>query len=121
MFQTALKIPSVNAPFVLIHSAQRDHAILEELCKKIYFPLNSYTKGECTLMNGLLSFVFAEYSASPDPTLSVEECSKYAKLCENNFIHGLQDYDCLVNPTLENIQCLMIGVCKPVINLSTFC
>lgn len=61
-------------------------------------------------MNGLLSFVFAEYSMDVDASLSGSDCAMYAKLCENNFIVGLQDYECLVTPSLENIQCLMIGV-----------
>lgn len=61
-------------------------------------------------MNGMLSFVFAEYCANPEPSLPVSDCAMYAKLCENNFITGLQNYECLVTPTLENIQCLMIGV-----------
>jgi len=61
-------------------------------------------------MNGMLSFVFAEYSMNDDTTLSSSDCTAYAKLCEKNFIAGLQDYECLVKPSLENIQCLVIGV-----------
>jgi len=61
-------------------------------------------------MNGMMCFLFAEYIASPDASLPSAECAKYAKMCETNFIAGLQDYECLVTPTLENIQCLMIGV-----------
>ena len=84
---------------------------MEDLCRKVYFPVKPYSKGEITLMNGMLSFVFAEYSASPDSSLTASDCLKYAKLCESNFIKGVQDYECLVKPTLENVQCLMIGVC----------
>lgn len=101
----------VHTPFVLLHSAQRDHSILEDLCRKVYFPIAPYSKGEITLMNGFLSFIFAEYQANPDSSLPASDCATYAKLCEDNFITGLQDFDCLVTPTLENIQCLMIGVC----------
>jgi hypothetical protein len=61
-------------------------------------------------MNGLLSFVFYEHGIVDDTSLSSSDCAMYAKLCENNFIAGLQDYECLVTPSLENIQCLMIGV-----------
>ncbi|KAF2014683.1 hypothetical protein BU24DRAFT_463450 [Aaosphaeria arxii CBS 175.79] len=107
-----LRRASAHAPFVIIHSAQRDHAVLEELCKKIYFPTKPYTKGELTLMNGMLSFVFFEYSANPCPDISSSDCVTYGKLCEKNFIAGLQDYECLVTPKLENIQCLMIGAMK---------
>lgn len=63
-----------------------------------------------TLMNGMLSFVFAEYSTDPSPGLSATDCATFGKVCEKNFITGLQDYECLATPTLENIQCLMIGV-----------
>ena len=61
-------------------------------------------------MNGLLSFVFYEFGMTGDTSLSSSDCAMYAKLCEKNFIAGLQDYECLVTPSLENIQCLMIGV-----------
>lgn len=95
---------------MVLHSAQRHHSIIEDLCRKVYFPSNPFSMGELTLMNGMLSFVFAEYSINVDASLSSSDCITYAKLCEENFIAGLQDYECLVTPSLENIQCLMIGV-----------
>ena len=97
---------------MILHSGLRDDSLLEELCKKIYFPTKHVSKGEMTLMNGLLFYVFGEYcmeggtSSSRYPT--------YAKLCEKNFVAGLQDYDCLVTPSLENIQSLLLGVGIPV-------
>jgi hypothetical protein len=108
---------------VILHSAQRNHSIVENLCRKVYsgpFPMSESapkerdypSKGEITLLNGLLSFVFSDHSITSYTSLSTSDCDKYAKLCENNFIAGLQDYECLVTPSLENIQCLMIGAMK---------
>ncbi len=59
-------------------------------------------------MNGVLFYVFAEYCRDGGPESSMYPT--YAKLCEENFVAGLQDYDCLVTPTLENIQSLLLGV-----------
>jgi hypothetical protein len=87
--------------------------MLGDLCEKIYFPRKPFSKGELTLMNGMLFYVFREYSKKSDENFAPFDMPKWSKLCEKNFVSGLQDYECLVNPTLENIQCLMIGVILP--------
>jgi hypothetical protein len=84
--------------------------MLGDLCEKVYFPRKPFSKGELTLMNGMLFYVFREYSKKNDKSFTSFDMAKWSKLCEKNFICALQDYECLVNPTLENIQCLMIGV-----------
>lgn len=101
-------IAQAQIPLVILHSGLRDDSLLEELCKKIYFPTKQVSKGEITLMNGLLFYVFGEYCMEGGPASS--RYPTYAKLCEKNFVAGLQDYDCLVTPTLENIQSLLLGV-----------
>ncbi|KAG4429451.1 hypothetical protein IFR05_015062 [Cadophora sp. M221] len=105
-----LKKASAQIPLVILHSGLRDDSLLEELCKKIYFPTKHVSKGEITLMNGLLFYVFGEYCMEGRPASSLYPT--YAKLCEKNFVAGLQDYDCLVTPTLENIQSLLLGALK---------
>ncbi|KAL5321049.1 hypothetical protein ACEPPN_011859 [Leptodophora sp. 'Broadleaf-Isolate-01'] len=103
-------IAQAQIPLVILHSGLRDDSLLEELCKKIYFPTKQVSKGEITLMNGLLFYVFGEYCMEGGPASS--RYPTYAKLCEKNFVAGLQDYDCLVTPTLENIQSLLLGALK---------
>ncbi|KAK0119300.1 hypothetical protein ONS95_008147 [Cadophora gregata] len=105
-----LKKASSRIPLVILHSGLRDDSLLEELCKKIYFPTKHVSKGEITLMNGLLFYVFAEYCMEDGPSNTLYPT--YAKLCEKNFVAGLQDYGCLVTPTLENIQSLLLGALK---------
>jgi hypothetical protein len=100
----------VKLPPVILHNGFRDHLLLETLCKKVYFPTRSCSKGEVTLVNGLLFYLFDNYSNENDSDLSSSDCATYARLCEKNFCDGIQDYECLVTPTLENIQCLMMGV-----------
>lgn len=91
--------------------------MLGDLCEKIYFPRKPFSKGELTLMNGMLFYVFREHCKKSDENLAHFDMPKWSKLCEKNFVSGLQDYECLVNPTLENIQCLMIGVILSPISL----
>jgi hypothetical protein len=83
--------------------------MLENLCKKVYFPTRPCSTGEITLLNGLLFYLLDAYSQENSPDLSSSECAAYAKLCEKNFCDGILEYECLVTPTLENIQCLMMG------------
>lgn len=87
--------------------------MLEKLCHKVYFPIQPCSKAEVTLVNGLLYYLLDAYSKGKFDDLSSADCAKYAQLCEENFCAGIQDYECLVTPTLENIQCLMMGVSVP--------
>ncbi|KAH8585442.1 fungal-specific transcription factor domain-containing protein [Bisporella sp. PMI_857] len=105
----ALKKATVKVPPVILHNGFRDHLMLENLCKKVYFPVSPPSKGEVILVNGLLFYLLDAYSKEGDPALSSSDCAMYAKLCEKNFCNGIQDYEFLVTPTLENIQCLMMG------------
>ena len=100
----------MKLPPVLLHNGFRDHLMLENLCKKVYFPTKPCSKGEVTLVNGLLFYLFDSYSQESNSDLSTSDYATYSKLCEKNFCDGVQDYECLVTPTLENIQCLMMGV-----------
>jgi Fungal specific transcription factor domain len=100
----------VKLPPVILHNGFRDHMILENLCKKVYFPTRSFSKGEVTLVNGLLFYLLDAYSKENDSDLSSSDSATYSELCEKNFCDGIQDYECLVTPSLENIQCLMMGV-----------
>ncbi|KAH8762821.1 fungal-specific transcription factor domain-containing protein [Hyaloscypha finlandica] len=108
----ALKKAAVKLPAVILHNGFRDHMMLEDLCKKVYLPTRPYSKGEITLLNGLLFYLLDTYSQENSPDLSSSECAAYAKICEKNFCDGIQEYECLVTPTLENIQCLMMGAMK---------
>ncbi|TVY94522.1 putative transcriptional regulatory protein [Lachnellula willkommii] len=108
----ALRKATVKLPPVILHNGFRDHMMLENLCKKVYFPARPSSKGEVTLMNGLLFYLLDAYSQEDQADLSSSDCATYAKLCEKNFCDGIQDYECLVTPTLENIQCLMMGAMK---------
>jgi hypothetical protein len=99
----------VKLPAVILHNGFRDHIMLENLCKKVYFPTRPCSTGEITLLNGLLFYLLDAYSQENSPDLSSSECAAYAKLCEKNFCDGILEYECLVTPTLENIQCLMMG------------
>lgn len=107
-FQTHANDPRVRIPLVVLHMGLREQSSLEDLCKKIYFPTEPVSKGETTLLNGLLFYVFAEYCQDADAIAS--NYPIYMQLCEKNFVTGLQDYECLVTPTLENIQALLLGV-----------
>ncbi|KAE9381116.1 hypothetical protein N431DRAFT_1642 [Stipitochalara longipes BDJ] len=108
----ALRRATVKLPPVILHNGFRDHMMLENLCKKVFFPTRPCSKGEITLVNGLLFYLFDAYSQENDSELSSSDCIAYAKLCEKNFCNGIQDYECLVTPTLANIQCLMMGAMK---------
>lgn len=61
-------------------------------------------------MHGLLYFTMRDYKIEDDGSLSQWDLSTYTELCERNFYQGLETYESLVIPTLENIQSLFIAV-----------
>lgn len=78
--------------------------MLETLAKAVYFPTKSLPSGHITLLCGALMYLLEEYLATNDPEFPPAYCREYIKLCETKFCAGLQTYECLTTPTLENIR-----------------
>ncbi|KAK2800055.1 hypothetical protein FQN51_006294 [Onygenales sp. PD_10] len=99
-------------PFYLVNNSWRDYLQIERLCQKVYFPSDPIPAGSITLMHGLLYYIIRDYHHLGDATLADSDCTLYADLCEKSFRLGLKSYDMIVNPTLEKVQALLIGVIK---------
>ncbi|XHG01002.1 hypothetical protein AWENTII_004408 [Aspergillus wentii] len=100
----------VQPPFSLVSHSWRDYLQIESLCQKIYFPSEPIPAGSLTLLHGLLYIVIRDYMHEKDSDLP--DCESYAALCERRFTAGLKSYEMTVNPTLEKIQALFLGVIK---------
>lgn len=98
-------------PFCLVSHSWRDYLQIESLCQSIYFPSNPVPAGSLTLLHGLLYFVVRDYLHEDDPDLAKFDASTYCKFCEDRFSAGLKSYEMMIDPTLEKIQTLLLGVC----------
>ncbi|CAG8982799.1 hypothetical protein HYALB_00001080 [Hymenoscyphus albidus] len=72
--------------------------------KAVYFPTKPLPSGHVTLMCGMLMYLLEEYLAADDPEFPPADCQQYIKLCQTKFCAGLQTYECMTTPTLENIR-----------------
>lgn len=81
----------------------------QEMCQRVYFPVEEYSPAVFTIVNAGLSRLIAEYgtAASLD---DASEYKKYSSLCRSNFEGGLQNFQLLATPSLENCQALVFGV-----------
>ncbi|KAL3464789.1 fungal-specific transcription factor domain-containing protein [Aspergillus heterothallicus] len=101
-----------HPPFFLVSQSWKNTRQLESLCQSIYFPLEPVSTGSMTLLHGLLYFVIRDYIHEGDPDLARFDLSSSKAFCERNFSAGLNSYQMMVDPTLEKVQALLIGVLK---------
>jgi hypothetical protein len=106
----------------VLQFALRDYGQLETLCQRAYFPSAPLPPGGLTLLSGVLLYLIEDHLETPyeDGGISSEDAPEYRAsrdLCEKNFYSGLQSFDALTIPTLENVQSLLLGVsCRSVLN-----
>ncbi|RSM01239.1 hypothetical protein CEP52_008674 [Fusarium oligoseptatum] len=87
-----------------------DRLQIEKLCRRIYFPLDSVSAAEVTLLNGMLSVVLRELDNIDDSEITSEEITRYQSICESQFQTGLEVYEVMAMPTRENVMILVIGM-----------
>ncbi|KAF2452502.1 C6 transcription factor [Lineolata rhizophorae] len=102
----------VAPPLCLVTMAAPEHIDVEKLCQKIYFPSEPIPPGSVTLMHALLYYIMRDYAEEDYSDLSEFDLATYKDICEKNLYKGLETYETLVTPTLENIQSLLLGASK---------
>ncbi|KAL2813878.1 fungal-specific transcription factor domain-containing protein [Aspergillus granulosus] len=107
-----VKKVKAHPPFFLVSQSWKNARQLESLCQSIYFPLEPVSTGSTTLLHGLLYFVIRDYIHDGDPDLARFDLSSSKAFCERNFSAALNSYQMMVDPTLEKVQALLIGVLK---------
>ncbi|KAL3442450.1 fungal-specific transcription factor domain-containing protein [Aspergillus insuetus] len=101
-----------HPPFFLVSQSWKNTRQLESLCQSIYFPLEPVSTGSLTLLHGLLYFVIRDYMHEGDPDLARFDLPSSKAFCERSFSAGLNSYQMMVDPSLEKVQALLIGVLK---------
>ncbi|KAI9375133.1 fungal-specific transcription factor domain-containing protein [Aspergillus egyptiacus] len=107
-----VKKVKARPPFFLVSQSWKDSRQLETLCQSIYFPLDPIPAGSTTLLHGLLYFVIRDYMHEGDPDLARFDLASSKAFCERNFLAGLNNYQMVMDPTLQKVQALLIGVVK---------
>jgi hypothetical protein len=103
-------ISTAHPPFFLVSQSWKNTRQLESLCQSIYFPLEPVSTGSMTLLHGLLYFVIRDYMHEGHPDLAQFDLPSSKAFCERSFVAGLNSYQMMVDPSLEKVQALLIGV-----------
>lgn len=102
-----------SPPFYLVCHSLHEHAQVEALCQKIYFPSEPIPAGSTTLLYGLLYYVIRDYMHEEDSELSGFDCASHAESCLRKFNEDLRSFEMGINPTLEKVQAMFIAVSDP--------
>lgn len=78
----------------------------EEICRKVYFAVDDYTKAEFIVTNSFLSYVFAEHAVICGDATSREYCN----LCRSNLGNAISRLPLFLPASMEMIAALTLGV-----------
>ncbi|RSL59478.1 hypothetical protein CEP53_005763 [Fusarium sp. AF-6] len=77
----------------------------EEICRKVYFAVDDYTKAEFIIANSFLSYVFAEHAVIRGDAMSREYCD----LCRSNLGNAVSRLTLFLPASMEMIAALTLG------------
>ncbi|UPK99962.1 hypothetical protein LCI18_010897 [Fusarium solani-melongenae] len=77
----------------------------EEICRKVYFAVDDYTKAEFIITNSFLSYVFAEHTVIRGDATSREYCN----LCRSNLGNAISRLPLFLPASMEMIAALTLG------------
>ncbi|PYH49584.1 transcription factor domain-containing protein [Aspergillus saccharolyticus JOP 1030-1] len=107
-----VKKVKAQPPFTLVSQSWFDATRIETLCHSIYFPLEPVPAGTFALFYGLFYYIIRDYLHAQDPDLGRYNLSSALEICETQLDAGLASPTIMIDPTLEKIQALLIGVTK---------
>lgn len=87
---------------------------VEELCRRIYFPLEPLSPSELTLFNGMFFVILGDLLSQTHDGLDYEEVKKFHSICHENFQAGYETYEVVTVPTYQHTLILSIAVCPPI-------
>lgn len=89
----------------------RDYDQVEELARRVYFPVDTPSTADVTLLCGMLSIVFRELDRRvPSCTIKAEDLSLVREICEKAFYAGAETYDVMAIPTHQHLMILCLAV-----------
>lgn len=86
---------------------------VEDLCRRVYFPVQAVTVGELTLLSALLAVILCSLESFPQPEFSEEEVAKYQALCKENQLTGIETYEVNMVPAFEHCLVLCMAASIP--------
>ncbi|RSM06549.1 hypothetical protein CEP52_005713 [Fusarium oligoseptatum] len=86
---------------------------VEDLCRRVYFPVQAVTIGELTLLSAMLAVILCVFQSFPRPEFSDQEITKYYAACKENRLTGIETYEVNMIPSFEHCLVLYIAASLP--------
>ncbi|RTE73794.1 hypothetical protein BHE90_011770 [Fusarium euwallaceae] len=83
---------------------------VEELCRRIYFPLEPLSASELTLFNGMFLVILGDLMSQTHDGLDGDEVKKFHSICHDNFQSGYETYEVVIGPTYQHTLILSIAL-----------
>lgn len=87
-----------------------DKAQVEDLCRRIYFPIEPLSAADMTLFHGMLAILMVEQECIGDDELQEPDKIQLRSVCEANFQAGVERFEIMAIPTYEHALILSLAV-----------
>ena len=81
-----------------------------ELCKSVFFCLESYPTSTAVLVHGNLYYLFQDFSLISTNAEEKALFRQHATLCKKNLEISLANFELLLPATPDNVEALLLGV-----------
>lgn len=88
----------------------QDYAQVEDLARRVYFPIDPPSTADVTLLCGMLSIIFRELIRAPSSCVQLEDVSHVREICERGFYAGAETYDVMAIPSHQHLIILCLAV-----------
>ncbi|KAF5009962.1 hypothetical protein FDECE_3869 [Fusarium decemcellulare] len=105
-----LRTVNDTTPYLFTFYSLHDRAQVEEICTKVYFPVQPATSTEITLCHGILCTLLREPHTAAHPELASDQMSKFRRICQGIFQAGLESHEVMAIPTFENALILSLAM-----------
>lgn len=84
--------------------------VFEDLCRRIYFPIEPISKDHLVLFYGAISSIARSVEPPQEHQLKKEELDLARHFCEDKFFQGVQNYEVMALPSRERVFALYLAV-----------
>lgn len=91
--------------------------VFEDLCRRIYFPIEPIPKDQFVLFYGAVSVIAKSIEVPPEHQLNKQELDLTRRFCEEKFLQGVQTYEVMALPSRERVFALYLAVGSLVVKM----
>ncbi|KAH8721715.1 fungal-specific transcription factor domain-containing protein [Ilyonectria robusta] len=95
---------------LFLFHAVHDRSQVEELCRRVHFPLEPLSAGELTLFNGIFLVILGDLKIQKHSSLSEEDVNRFYDICQENFQAGIETYETAMIPSYHHTLALSIAL-----------